>query len=175
MFFHESARIDGRRFFVMERLAGRALMGGIRVRELGGSGLRLFRQLPDVTASVQASLHRLDARPLVEAMGATAGIERWFDALSAQIDAGADGFRGGLDWLVEHRPRTGARMSICHGDLWGGNILVEDGNVSGILDWTTVTVAEPVLDVGFTAMGLSLAPIDARHGPSNVSPHGWVA
>ena len=72
LFFHESARIDGRRFFVMERLAGRALMGGIRVRELGGSGLRLFWQLPDVTASVQASLHPLDAQPLVEAMGATA-------------------------------------------------------------------------------------------------------
>jgi aminoglycoside phosphotransferase (APT) family kinase protein len=162
LLFEEEARVLGRRFFVMERLSGRPMMGGIRIRELGGAGWRLFTRLPDVTATLQASLHRLDARPLLAEMGEVAvGIEHCFAGLEAQIDAGAHGLSDGLRWLVDHRPAPPPRASICHGDLWGGNILTEDGRVSGVLDWTTATVAEPALDVGFTAMSLSLAPIDA--------------
>jgi aminoglycoside phosphotransferase (APT) family kinase protein len=122
----------------------------------------MFRQLPDVTATVQASLHRVDATPLQSELGAIpAGPERWFGALDEQVRAGAEGLGQGLDWLVEHQPPQPARLSICHGDLWGGNILAEDGRVTGVLDWTAVTVADPALDVGFAAMSMSLAPIDA--------------
>ncbi len=162
LWFDDSARLCGRRFFVMERLPGNAMMGGIRVRELAGAGWHLLRRLPEVTASVQASLHDMDAAPLVTELGAMpSGPERWFDVLDEQIRAGATGLAPGLDWLVKHAPSPPPRPSICHGDLWGGNILVDDGRVMGVLDWSTVTVAHPALDVGFTAMSLSLAPIDA--------------
>ena len=37
-----------------------------------------------------------------------------------------------------------------------------DGDgLTGVIDYTVATVAEPALDVGFTSMSLSLAPIDA--------------
>jgi aminoglycoside phosphotransferase (APT) family kinase protein len=162
LFFDDAARLDGRRFFVMERIPGEPLINGIRLGELTRSGWRLVTRLADVTAHVQASLHRLDAAPLLAALGdAPAGAERWFTTLEEQIDAGATGLRDGLVWLVDHRPRHSTRASICHGDLWGGNILAIDGNVTGVIDWTVATVAEPALDVGFTAMSLCLAPIDA--------------
>jgi aminoglycoside phosphotransferase (APT) family kinase protein len=162
LLFEDEARLTDRRFFVMERLPGRPLMGGIRIRDLQGAGWRLFTRLPAVTATMQASLHRLDAGPLLAEIGEDAvGVEHCFAGLEARIDAGAHGLRDGLRWLVDHRPAPAPHACICHGDLWGGNILTEDGRVTGVLDWTTATVAEPALDVGFTAMSLCLAPIDA--------------
>jgi aminoglycoside phosphotransferase (APT) family kinase protein len=161
VFFADDARLLGRRFFIMERLPGRPMMGGIGVRELAGSGWRLFSRLADVTAEVQASLHRLDADPLLAEFGDSVGIERWFARLEDQIDEGAGGLSEGLRWLVANRPTGPARAAICHGDLWGGNILTDDGRIAGVIDWTVATIAEPALDVGFTAMSLYLAPVEA--------------
>ena len=162
VFFDESARLLGRHFFVMERLAGRPLMGGIRVHELLGSGWGVFRQLVEITASSQAWLHRLDAAPLLHQLGtAPAGIERWFERLESQARSEFDGLAGGLEWLVEHRPTDVSKSVICHGDLHAGNILVEGKRLTGVLDYTVTTVAEPALDVGYTAMSLHVAPIDA--------------
>jgi aminoglycoside phosphotransferase (APT) family kinase protein len=157
VWFDEDARLSGRHCFVMRRLPGRALIGGIRIRELLASSHKLLRQLVQVTASAQAWLHRLDARPLVEQLdGIPLGVERWFERL-----AEFDGFAGGLDWLVAHRPSDPARAVICHGDLHPGNILTERDRLTGVLDYTVVTVAEPALDVGYTTMSLDLTPIDA--------------
>jgi aminoglycoside phosphotransferase (APT) family kinase protein len=162
LLFEDGTRLLGRPFFIMERLPGRPVIADIRALELLRSGWGLFTRLPDLTATVQASLHRLDAGPLVTALGDTpAGIERWFVNIEAQINEGADGLGEGLQWLVEHQPARATHVSICHGDLWGGNLLAEDGRVTGVLDWSVATVAEPALDVGFTAMSMSLAPIDA--------------
>jgi aminoglycoside phosphotransferase (APT) family kinase protein len=160
--FDDAARLMGRHFFVMERLPGRPMLGGIRVREVIGSGWGVFRRLVEMTASAQAWLHRLDAAPLVKQLGDTpAGIERWFERLEAQVHAEFHGLAAGLEWLVEHQPPRVSKPVICHGDLWAGNILVEGNRLTGVLDYTVATVAEPALEVGFTAMSLHLAPIDA--------------
>src|SRR5207248_8250676 len=42
---------------------------------------------------------------------------------------------------------------------WGGNLLVENGEVTGVIDWTVATVAEPAFEIGFLTMALSLAPV----------------
>jgi aminoglycoside phosphotransferase (APT) family kinase protein len=162
LLFEERSRLLGRRFFVMQRLPGRPMMGSVRIRELARSGPRIFTHLADTTATLQASLHRLDAAPLLAELGdAPAGVERWFASVEAQIQAGAHGLSDGLRWLVDRRPPDPDRLSICHGDLWPGNILVDGRRVTGVLDWTLATVAEPALEVGFTAMSLCLAPINA--------------
>jgi aminoglycoside phosphotransferase (APT) family kinase protein len=50
---------------------------------------------------------------------------------------------------------------ICHGDLHAGNILTDGDRLTGVLDYTVATVAEPALDVGYTTMSFDLVPIDA--------------
>ena len=82
-----------------------------------------------------------------------------------------DGLAGGLEWLVERRPKEASRRSICHGDLWAGNILADGDRLTGVIDYTVATIAEPALEVGFTAMGLSLAPIDAPDRSKGRGPH----
>jgi aminoglycoside phosphotransferase (APT) family kinase protein len=162
LLFDDEVRLGGRRFFVMQRLPGRPMIGDIRVGEMARSGWRLFTRLAEVTAAAQASLHRLDAAPLLAEFGdVPAGVERWLASIESQVQAGADGLRDGLRWLIDHRPAQPTRPCICHGDLWAGNILVSGQRMTGVLDWSLATVAEPAFDVGFTAMSLDLAPIDA--------------
>jgi len=157
VWFEDGARLCGRHCFVMRRLPGSALIGGIRPRELLPSAHKLLRQLVNVTASAQAWLHRLDASPLVERLGdVPLGVERWFEHLAA-----FDGLAAGLDWLVANRPPDAARMVICHGDLHPGNILTDRDRLTGVLDYTVVTIAEPALDVGYTTMSFDITPIDA--------------
>ena len=162
VFFADERCLDGRRFFVMERLPGAPLLGGIRVGELLRSGRRLFRRMVDVTVDAQARLHRLDAAPLVQrarghARGSASAGSRCSSISSPSSTVSPVRARGSSS--INRRPRPTA--AICHGDLWAGNILVDGDRLTGVIDYTVATVAEPALDVGFTSMSLSLAPIDA--------------
>jgi aminoglycoside phosphotransferase (APT) family kinase protein len=152
--------IDGRRWFVMELLPGAPAMEGINARQLVGGLRRMVRDLPRQTAEVHLALHRLDPTPLVERFGELATVERWW----AQIAAPTDGHRShpldpGVEWLASHQPEPRSPLVLCHGDSWGGNLLVDDGKVTGVIDWTVATVAEPALDIGFLTTALSLAPV----------------
>jgi aminoglycoside phosphotransferase (APT) family kinase protein len=118
-------------------------------------------RLPRILAETQAALHQLDPSPLVDALGALpAGIERWVGQLADEVEGRAPELRPGLDWLLDHRPREPERLVICHGDIWPGNLLVDRGRVTGVLDWSLATVAEPAFDVGCTAMAFVIAPMD---------------
>ena len=64
--------------------------------------------------------------------------------------------REGLRWLVEHRPAEPARLSICHRDFHALNVLFADGEVTGIVDWGGLLVADPVFDVANTVMLLTI-------------------
>jgi aminoglycoside phosphotransferase (APT) family kinase protein len=162
VFFDDGARLTGRRFFVMARMPGRAMLGAIALRDIASSGGRLLLRLPSVTASLQAWLHRLEVEPLLERLGdAPAGIERWFEELEEQAASRWDGLQPALRWLVDHRPPPVARPALCHGDLHPGNILSDGDRVTAVLDYSVATVAEPCLDVGFTTMSLCIAPITA--------------
>ena len=155
VWFDTDARLDRRRCFVMRKLPGRPLIGGIAFGRLLTSLPKLYGQLVDTTVTAQAWLHCLDATPFVAAFTeAPAGVERWFERL-----AEFDDLRPAHDWLVAHRPSEAMRPVLCHGDLWPGNILVDGDELSGVLDYSVVTVAEPALDVGFVAMSFDLVPI----------------
>jgi aminoglycoside phosphotransferase (APT) family kinase protein len=160
--FNPDARINGRRYFIMERMPGSAMLGGIGLGTLLGDGPRLLRRLTEVTVDVQVQLHAIDAAAVVDALGTMpATVDRWFEQLARLVDGGGDGFAPALRWLRSNRPAERSHPTLCHGDLHPGNILVdESGNVTAVLDWTVATIGEPALDVGFTTMALSLAPVD---------------
>jgi aminoglycoside phosphotransferase (APT) family kinase protein len=142
-----------RPFLLMEHLPGRPQM----VIELPGL-LRELPRLPTLPRRHAAALdlvHRLEPAPLLRAFETasidrrTAGLAYWFDGAEARIARwGFDALRPTLAWLRAHRPPDPGRLAICHGDLFGANILEQRGRITGILDWGGVTVADPAFDVG---------------------------
>ncbi len=152
--------IEGRRWFVMELLSGSPAMEGIDARQLIG-GLRWMRRdMPRQTAEVHVALHRLDPTPLVDSFGELATVERWWAHIAGTTDdLRSHPLRPGVEWLTLNAPEPRSPLVLCHGDSWGGNLLVDDGQVTGLIDWTVATVAEPALDVGFLTAALSLAPV----------------
>lgn len=84
--------------------------------------------------------------------------------LSADHEALIPGFpdRAFADWLVDqlarvHRVEAVSRRprTITHGDLFDDNIIVgADGRLT-VLDWETVSLDDPLLDLGMAAVGLT--------------------
>jgi aminoglycoside phosphotransferase (APT) family kinase protein len=50
--------------------------------------------------------------------------------------------------------------TLVHGDLSGEHVLVEDGRVSGLLDWDDVRVADPADDLAFVTVGATPDVVD---------------
>ena len=57
----------------------------------------------------------------------------------------------GLRWLARHRPCSGDRPALCHGDFRPANVLwTAPGNIGGIIDWERAWVGDPLCDVAFS-------------------------
>jgi macrolide phosphotransferase len=41
------------------------------------------------------------------------------------------------------------RSALCHGEIYPGHTLVDDGRIVGLLDWTTASVGDPIQDLMF--------------------------
>jgi aminoglycoside phosphotransferase (APT) family kinase protein len=163
--YEPGSTIEGRRWFVMPLLPGAPATGGIKAGELVRGARRMFRDLPRQTAELHLALHRLDPAPLVATQAGWATLDRWWTNIAKSMDGQPSRpLEPGLDWLREHEPVPREPLALCHGDSWGGNILVDHDEVTGLIDWTVATVAEPALDLAFLTSALSLAPV-GKPGP----------
>jgi len=151
----------------------RGVLGGAFqiMRRLPGvpMGSPMFRpgvqRLPSVLAALQLRLHGLDREQLrrrleaadvsVEQLSARATLARMrAQAAQAQLD----GLQPGLDWLARNAPEP-TQTVICHGDFHPLNVMLDDGNASGVLDWTRVAIEDPAFDVGATVAIMTQAPL----------------
>ena len=134
-------------------------------------GEPLLRAPPEVLhealGHAHARLHDVDPAPVVRCLR-EAGLDPDTLGLGNQIawleDRARDlpGIREGVAWLVAERPPDPSpdRRALCHRDFHGLNVLAQDGEVTGILDWDGLLLADPALDVANT---LLLLTIPGRH------------
>jgi aminoglycoside phosphotransferase (APT) family kinase protein len=146
----------GGAFLIMERVTGR-------------SGVELLRpsplllRLPSLLADTMFALHRLDHEALFTAVEAS-GLDRRSVVLDLSEETrerqAARQFpsleRLGV-WLDTNRPRSGS-PTITHGDLHPFNLMIEDGKVSAVLDWTRAVVAPPEYDLAANRIILRYGP-----------------
>jgi aminoglycoside phosphotransferase (APT) family kinase protein len=175
-------------FLVMRRLAGRPMLQAPTLAKVLPEAVKLVTQYPAVLADCQARLHDLDSGRLLrelEAAGLSGGepaeagasrrgatVDSQLEQLEERIERGSlTGLRDGFGWLVAHRPAEPPQLVICHGDFHPVNVLVQDGAVTGVVDWANTTVADPAFDVANTRLLLGIAPVrlplavDAVIGP----------
>ncbi len=156
----EDRSILGGAFMVMDRVPGRVML------DFFFRPTPMFLRASKLLAEAQAQLHAIDPLPIVAALDAAGrvpeqlSLEHDFEYLGGHIDeARLDGLRPAFGWLIEHRPPASAAV-ICHGDFHPINILIDQGAISGVVDWGGVRLADPAYDVGVTIALFKYGPVD---------------
>jgi aminoglycoside phosphotransferase (APT) family kinase protein len=150
--------IMGKPCLIMRWLPGRSLLDTVLADPPAAAAAGAL------LGTAQARLHGL---PAGEAMRALAGFDlsAWMpDRLLTDIRqlaaATGDSFLVGLAcWLGERRPAAPASLSLCHGDFHPGNVLVEDMQLTGVIDWTNFALGHPEFDAAITQLILSIGLI----------------
>jgi aminoglycoside phosphotransferase (APT) family kinase protein len=143
----------GGAFFIMQFLPGELMMTAPP------------ESVPGMLGRTHAVLHDIDPEPLLGSLR-----DLGFDESRYRLDGRLDWLRieasrhpwlgDGVDWVLQNRPPEPEQLSICHGDFHPLNILVQDGQVTGVLDWPGFIVADPLFDVANTVI---LTMMSAKH------------
>ena len=150
--------IGGRAFNVMERVAGHSMMEDLFADLAAGP------QVADQLAQVHAQLHELPTASVGEALDA-AGVPRHSVTIEGQLhsldryvaDERLAHLAPAAAWLREHRPAERDRLSVCHGDFHPGNVMVHDGRVTGVLDWSGPQLAHAEYDIAVSLVLIAVA------------------
>ncbi|MFI9411418.1 phosphotransferase family protein [Nocardia gamkensis] len=154
---------DGRRgFFVMEKVPGIIPMPNTVSRLIPDAALRadLGRQV----ARAMARLHGADPAALGLDMlgrvpdGADTGRienDKWARAYHEVADIPIPVLDLACAWLDHRSDAVSGRVSLVHNDFRIGNLVIEDGSISGVLDWETAHFSDPVADIAWFAQRTS--------------------
>lgn len=146
--------ILGGEFNIMEYLSGQPMIDAQQ------------DDLPELLGQAHARLHEVDPVSITKQLTNHGFLAERFsfqgrlNGMQQRIaEAGYNWLTPGLQWLYKNKPRV-TKSVICHGDFHPLNILMHEGKISGILDWSGFRIADPAYDVASTKVVLSIfAPI----------------
>ena len=143
--------VIGREFFLMRRLPGVAAGHRlVRDPELDPIRERLVERLGRELALIHRirpphpELEFLPEPDFSPALDRVAELRGYLDGLPGPQPT----IEWGLRWL-ERRARPSPEVVLCHGDYRTGNYLVDEGEISGVLDWEFARWGDPLEDIGW--------------------------
>ena len=147
MWYCGDASIAGKPFYLMRRLYGEAL--GVRVTRMGPMphvAQALGKQLARIH-TIRPPRHDLDFIDDVAVSPARDAIARYRTYLDAEPEP-HPALEWTLRWLEINAPPTG-EIVLCHRDFRTGNYMVENGQLTGVLDWEFAGWGDPHEDVAW--------------------------
>ena len=177
---HQILNQQGLKAPVIHRICGdKSILGGVSaVMELV-PGQNMFGLASELHAKVlgesMANMHGLDVKPIVESFRRAGVPDERF--LSPAIHRKAlDFFEKKVPWaselilwLWDHLPLGDGSLAVIHGDYHGGNLMFDNGSISGVLDWS-FCVSDPAVDL---AHAMNDYLIFAPQSELEVSSHLW--
>jgi aminoglycoside phosphotransferase (APT) family kinase protein len=148
---------------VMDFAPGAPLLAGLDGARVLRRAPCLLRTLPVQLAEIMASLHRVDPRPLTDAVSRAAPDVAWtVPDVVGQLRLGAESNGRGdvaaaLDHLATRIPMADHPV-ICHGDLHPFNVLADPDGLT-LVDWTGALLADPCFDIALTELLLANPPL----------------
>lgn len=115
-------------------------------------------EIPELLANAHYQLHKINPSTLIEILKKRNIDKARYDGTifidTMIIQHKIDWLKPAVNWIKDNEPkdRTGV---ICHGDFHPFNILIDQGKISAVLDWTTARIGEPERDVASTKNLLS--------------------
>jgi len=146
-----------RPWVLMERVPGR--VAGAYLLPPSRTGFRV----PRLMAETAAALHALDAASIAAVVAASAvralhPLDETHRRVARLGEAGDRRFDAIAAWLDANAPPRAAQV-LCHGDFHPWNVLIEDGAISGIIDWANFHVAPAEYDLARSVVILTEAPV----------------
>lgn len=138
------ATVFGRAVVVMSRVAGTASAHRLVKATSDAEGEALVH---DIGAAL-AVLHGGGAYPDLPQPDPVARRVAEFTSFLDAHPSPEPVLRYAVRWMAEHAPET-RRDVPCHFDYRSGNIMIENGKVSGILDWEFAANGDPHEDLGW--------------------------
>ncbi|GMQ90657.1 MAG: phosphotransferase family protein [Gammaproteobacteria bacterium] len=147
----EDDTITGKAFHIMRRVSGSASAHALvraplaeqareaLVARLGGELARLHRIKPPVEALALLPIAHPPA-----ALARVAHYRKYLDALAKPQPV----LEWGLRWLELHAPSSDGPV-LCHGDYRTGNYMVDDAELTGILDWEFASWSDAYEDLSW--------------------------
>ncbi len=133
--------ILGGAFFIMDFLPGKPMLQAHQAN------------WPEMLGQLHAALHKIDPNPLIKAFTEKGFNQNWYrknvkdDMAKAQKEC--TWTQDIADWLIKNFPNESQNQVLCHNDFHPYNILLQDGKVTGVLDWH-LSISDPALDVAST-------------------------
>lgn len=140
--------ILGRPFFFMRRVAGFAT--GFKMVKHVADGSYLLATLGEQLARIHTITppnEALSFLPLPEGSPALQDIAH-YRAYIDEFQTSRPILEWGLTWLERHAPET-KELVLVHRDYRTGNYMVDEGELTGILDWEFATWGDPMSDLGW--------------------------
>lgn len=78
-------------------------------------------------------------------------LDRWggkYEALNLRSEPIVD---EALEWFREHPPEID-QVTVVHGDFRIGNMLIDDDDITALLDWEMARLGDPMYDLGYSSM-----------------------
>ena len=147
LWHYGDAGVAGKPFYLMERISGTAL--GNRITRAGAQPA-LAETLANELARIHtmrpphAGLEFLGAIRETPAMGAIATYRAYLDEMPEPHPV----LEWTLRWLENNAPPMGETV-LCHRDFRTGNYMVDDGVLTGVLDWEFAGWGDPHEDIAW--------------------------
>lgn len=151
----------GRPFFVSRKARGAAC--GTH----SGAAEKLSSDVVKKMAGILADIHRVPVSlndPLIQqshlakwlghaslAANTRAGVEEWAEQLPSNESNGSPFLAYAVNWLLENAPEDDFEPRLLHGDFGPHNLMMEDGEITALLDWETARIGDPAEDFGHLA------------------------
>jgi aminoglycoside phosphotransferase (APT) family kinase protein len=141
------ATVAGKAFYLMLRITGEAI--GVRITRMGAQpelAAKLAGELARIHAirPPQAGLEFLEEFKVSPALYAIAKYRAYLDEMPEPHPV----LEWTLRWLENNAPGIGETV-LCHRDFRTGNYMVDDGALTGILDWEFAGWGDPHEDVAW--------------------------
>ena len=150
-----TAPITGAAAIIVSKISGESIPRKI-LRDVNESGTG-----DDLAADLGMALAKIHSVPVDELPSNLARVdnahvhEAYCDSLAASIDdVGVPHpiARMGVHWLRQHLPSRPDATTLVHGDLRNGNILVDRGRLSAVIDWELGHVGDPMEDLAWLCL-----------------------
>jgi len=156
--FENDVEAFGRRFFVMEHLPGNAPVTWNREQRtsLYDEWDAPNRTLPEQFVDAAVGVHTLSASEVsgIESVPNEEVVDRelnrWEQLYRETKFAPEPALEEALRWFRANKP-TIPETTVIHGDFRIGNMIINDGQLTGLLDWELSRCGDPMFDLGYAS------------------------